>query len=81
MIIETFQNFITLTAEDNKIFRNKNTGDFLSEKIYLGCNDITDNYEEVEKSVLVGEDNQNQNELKEAVSDEVAIDETSETEV
>ena len=47
MIIEAKNEFIVLTAEEGKIFKSKISGDVLTKKLYLGCNDTADNYEEI----------------------------------
>lgn len=47
MIIETKNGFVVLTAEEGKIFKSKISGDILTNKLYLGCNDSADNYEEI----------------------------------
>ena len=47
MIIEAKNEFVVLTAEEGKIFKNKVSGDILTKKLYLGCNDTADNYEEI----------------------------------
>ena len=47
MIIETKNGFVVLTAEEGKIFKSKISGDILTNKLYLGCNDTADNYEEI----------------------------------
>ena len=47
MIIEAKNGFIVLTAEEGKIFKSKISGDILTNKLYLGCNDSADNYEEI----------------------------------
>ena len=47
MIIEAKNGFIVLTAEEGKIFKSKVSGDILTKKLYLGCNDTADNYEEI----------------------------------
>ena len=47
MIIETKNDFVILTAENGMIFRNKISGAILTKKLYLGCNDTADNYEEI----------------------------------
>lgn len=47
MTIET-TNFCTIiTADKGNIFRSKISGDILTNKLYLGCNDMADNYEEI----------------------------------
>lgn len=45
--------FVILTADEGMVFRNKLSGVILTNKIYLGCNDSTDNYEEIRESVLL----------------------------
>lgn len=47
MIIEAKNEFVVLTAEEGKIFKSKLNGDILTKKLYLGCNDTADNYEEI----------------------------------
>ena len=47
MIIEAKNGFVILTAEEGKIFKSKISGPILTNKLYLGCNDSADNYEEV----------------------------------
>ena len=47
MIIDTTHDFIILTAEEGKAFKNTITGDILTNQIYLGCNDRADNYTEI----------------------------------
>ena len=47
MIIKAKNGFVVLTAEEGKIFKSKISGDILTKKLYLGCNDTADNYEEI----------------------------------
>ena len=47
MIIEAKNGFIILTAETGMVFKSKLNGDILTKKLYLGCNDSADNYEEI----------------------------------
>ena len=47
MIIEAKNEFVVLTAEEGKIFKSKVSGDILTKRLYLGCNDSADNYEEI----------------------------------
>ena len=47
MIIEAKNGFVVLIAEEGKIFKSKISGDILTKKLYLGCNDTADNYEEI----------------------------------
>ena len=50
MTIEAKNDFVILTAENGMMFRNKISGDILTKKLYLGCDDTADNYEEVSES-------------------------------
>lgn len=47
MIIEAKNGFVILTAEEGMVFKSKVSGDILTKKLYLGCNDSADNYEEI----------------------------------
>ena len=47
MIIEAKNGFVVLTAEEGMVFKSKISGDILTKKLYLGCNDTADNYEEI----------------------------------
>ena len=47
MIIKAKNGFIILTAETGMVFKSKLNSDILIKKLYLGCNDTTDNYEEI----------------------------------
>ena len=47
MIIEVKNGFIVLTAKTGMVFKSKLNGDILTKKLYLGCNDTADNYEEI----------------------------------
>ena len=47
MIIEAKNGFVVLTAEEGMVFKSKLNGDILTKKLYLGCNDTADNYEEI----------------------------------
>ena len=49
--------FVIMTADEGMIFRNKLSGVILTNKIYLGCNDSADNYEEINESVILEQDN------------------------
>ena len=56
MITENNNGFIIMIADDGMVFRNKLSGVILTNKIYLGCNDSPDNYEEISESVLLEQD-------------------------
>ena len=47
MIIENGDKFTVITADSGMIFRSRISGDVLTNKLYLGCNDSADNYEEI----------------------------------
>lgn len=55
MTIEAAKDFVILTAENGKIFKNKLTGDILTDKIYLGRNDVAENYEEISEGEAYAE--------------------------
>lgn len=47
MTIENENKFIIITADTGNVFRSKISGDVLTDRLYLGCNDSADNYEEI----------------------------------
>ena len=47
MTIENENKFTVITADTGNVFRSKISGDILTKKLYLGCNDSADNYEEI----------------------------------
>ena len=47
MTIENENKFTVITADTGNVFRSKISGDVLTNKLYLGCNDSADNYEEI----------------------------------
>ena len=47
MIIENGDKFTVITADTGNVFRSKISGDVLTDRLYLGCNDSADNYEEI----------------------------------
>ena len=47
MTIEIENKFTVITADTGNVFRSKINGDVLTDKLYLGCNDSADNYEEI----------------------------------
>lgn len=47
MTVENTGNFVVITSDEGMIFKSKISGDILTEKLYLGCNDSADNYEEI----------------------------------
>ena len=47
MTIENTGNFVVITADEGMIFKSKISGDILTARLYLGCHDSADNYEEI----------------------------------
>lgn len=47
MNIEIENKFTVITADTGNVFRSKISGDVLTDRLYLGCNDSADNYEEI----------------------------------
>ena len=47
MIIKAKNGFIILTAETGMVFKSKLNSNILIKKLYFGCNDTADNYEEI----------------------------------
>ena len=47
MTIENGNKFTVITADTGNVFRSKISGDILTDRLYLGCNDSADNYEEI----------------------------------
>lgn len=47
MTIEIENKFTVITADTGNVFRSKISGDVLTNKLYLGCNDSAGNYEEI----------------------------------
>lgn len=47
MTIEIENKFTVITADTGNVFRSKISGDVLTNRLYLGCNDRADNYEEI----------------------------------
>ena len=67
MIIEAKNGFIVLTAETGMVFKSKLNGDILTNKLYLGCNDSADNYEEISEVEAYAESNTVQEEKEDGV--------------
>ena len=55
MIIESTEFFTIITADTGNVFRSKISGDVLTNRLYLGCNDSADNYEEVSEEDAYGQ--------------------------
>ena len=67
MIIEAKNGFIILTAETGMVFKSKLNGDILTKKLYLGCNDSADNYEEISEVDAYAESDTVQEEREDGV--------------
>ena len=67
MIIEAKNGFIVLTAEIGMVFKSKLNGDILTKRLYLGCNDTADNYEEISEVEAYAESDTVQEEKEDGV--------------
>ena len=56
MTIEIENKFTVITADTGNVFRSKISGDVLTDRLYLGCNDSADNYEEISEVEAYAED-------------------------
>lgn len=61
MTIENTGKFIIITADKGNVFKSKVSGDILTEKLYLGCNDSADNYEEISEVEAYAETEETEN--------------------
>lgn len=65
MTIETTSFCTIITADEGNVFRSKILGDILTNKLYLGCNDMVDNYEEIsEEDAYVLEEEKESTEIQ-----------------
>ena len=55
MTIENENKFTIITADMGNVFRSKISGDVLTDRLYLGCNDSADNYEEISEAEAYSE--------------------------
>ena len=55
MTIEIENKFTVITANTGNVFRSKISGDVLTDRLYLGCNDSVDNYEEISEEDAYGQ--------------------------
>ena len=67
MIIESTEFFTVITADTGNVFRSKISGDILTDRLYLGCNDSADNYEEISEVEAYAESNTVQEEKENGV--------------
>lgn len=61
MTIENENKFTVITADTGNVFRSKISGDVLTDKLYLGCNDSADNYEEISEVEAYAETEETEN--------------------
>ena len=55
MTIEIENKFTVIAADTGNVFRSKISGDVLTDRLYLGCNDNADNYEEISEAEAYAE--------------------------
>ena len=67
MTIENENKFTVITADTGNVFRSKISGDVLTDRLYLGCNDSADNYEEISEVEAYAESNTVQEEKENGV--------------
>ena len=65
MTIEIENKFTVITADTGNVFRSKISGDVLTDRLYLGCNDSVDNYEEISEVEAYAEDENDTEQTKE----------------
>ena len=65
MTIEIKNKFTVITADTGNVFRSKISGDVLTDRLYLGCNDSADNYEEISEVEAYAETENDREQTKE----------------
>ena len=65
MTIEIENKFTVITADTGNVFRSKISGDVLTDRLYLGCNDSADNYEEISEVEVYAETENDTEQTKE----------------
>ena len=65
MTIEIKNKFMVITADTGNVFRSKISGDVLTDRLYLGCNDSADNYEEISEVEVYAETENDTEQTKE----------------
>ena len=65
MTIEIKNKFTVITADTGNVFRSKISGDVLTDRLYLGCNDSADNYEEISEVEVYAETENDTEQTKE----------------
>lgn len=66
MIIKNENKLTVITADTGNVFRSKISGDILTDRLYLGCNDSADNYEEISEVEVYAETENDTEQTKEA---------------
>ena len=61
MTSEIENKFTVITADTGNVFRSKISGDVLTDRLYLGCNDSADNYEEISEVEAYAETEETEN--------------------
>ena len=65
MTIEIENKFTVITADTGNVFRSKISGDVLTDRLYLGCNDNANNYEEISEMEAYAETENDTEQTKE----------------
>lgn len=65
MIIESTEFCTIITAGTGNVFRSKISGDILTDRLYLGCKDSADNYEEISEEDAYAETENDTEQTKE----------------
>ena len=65
MTIENENKFTVITADTGNVFRSKISGDVLTDRLYLGCNDNANNYEEISEMEAYAETENDTEQTKE----------------
>ena len=64
MTIEIENKFTVITADTGNVFKSKISGDVLTDRLYLGCNDSADNYEEISEVEAYAETEEAEDEVQ-----------------
>lgn len=56
MTVENKSGIVIITADIGNVFVSKISGEALTNKLYLGCNDSADNYDEISEVEVYAED-------------------------
>ena len=64
MTIEIENKFTVITADTGNVFRSKISGEVLTDRLYLSCNDSVDSYEEISEVEAYAETENNTEQTK-----------------